>query len=250
MPGGNMERRYECLRPSQIISARNAFPLAFIPLGTLEWHGPQNPVGLDGLKAHALCVRAAEEAGGVVFPTVWYGEHRESHLMEINASVGKEIAGRMELPSENFKPGYTQSGTIIEQAQDYVSLLWKISCQAKSLGFKAIIFFNGHYPLSHYGRFVGHLVVRHLGMPNWAGHEGQILDEYGDPGHGDHGGKWETSLLMALVPDAVELQDLRDAGEFVGCGKNAIDSTVAEGEAWAGKIAAALARKGRELLSG
>lgn len=243
-----MERRYEFLRPAEIIALREEYPLAYVPLGTLEWHGPQNPVGLDGLKAHALCVRAANEGGGVVFPTVWYGEHRESHLMEINANVGREIVTRMGLRPEDFAPGYTQSGTIIAQAQDYIGLLWKVCCEVKSLGFKGMIFLNGHYPLSHYGRFVGHLAARHLGLANWAGHEGQILEEAGEPGHGDHAGKWETSLLMALLPGRVDLAPLARAGEFVGCGNDALDSSVEEGELWAEQIVSALVRKAHSLL--
>lgn len=246
--GDEMERRYEHLRPADIMRLREAFPLAYVPLGTLEWHGPHNPVGLDGLKAHALCLRAAEGGGGIVFPVVWYGEHRESHLMEINASVGKEIVTRMGLDPDDFEPGYTQSGSILAQAQDYTALLWKICCQVKSLGFKGLIFLNGHYPLTHYGRFVGHLAARHLRLAHWAGHEGQILEEAGEPGHGDHAGKWETSLLMALLPDEVDLQALSDEGEFIGCGRDALESTAEEGEYWARRIVAALIAKGRDLL--
>ena len=122
--------RYEYLRPNQIVAGREACPLLYLPLGTIEWHGPHNPVGLDGLKAHALCVRAGQKGGGLVFPTVWYGEHRESHLMEINPVVGAQIQDRMGLPHANFAPGYTASGPIIAQALDYLALLWRISCQA------------------------------------------------------------------------------------------------------------------------
>jgi len=242
------EVRYEYLRPAEIVERRQFYPLLYLPLGTIEWHGPHNPVGLDGLKAHSLCLRAAQEGGGLVFPVVWFGEHRESHLMEINPYVGREIQDRMQLPHENFLPGYTQSGTIIGQALDYLALLWKISCQAKSLGFKAIIYFNGHYPLTHYGRFVGHLVGRHLGMANWAGHEGELLAESGELGHGDHAGKWETSLMMDAAPERVDLEALRRAGEFVGCGEDALESTSEEGQMWSRKIVDALVRKGESLL--
>jgi creatinine amidohydrolase len=242
------EVRYEYLRPGEIIERRKAFPLAYLPLGTLEWHGPQNPVGLDGLKAHGLSVRAAGESGGVVFPVVWYGEHRESHLMEINTSVGADIRDRMELPHENFAPGYTGAGTVFQQAQDYLALLWKITCQVKSLGFGAVIFFNGHYPLSHYGRFIEHLARRHLGLKTWAGHEGELLTAAGDPGHGDHGGKWETSLMMSVDADSVDLDELRRADEFVGCGKNALDSSVEQGDEWAADVVHALIDRARGMV--
>jgi creatinine amidohydrolase/Fe(II)-dependent formamide hydrolase-like protein len=38
-------------------------PLCYLPLGTLEWHGEHAAVGLDALKAHAVCVLAAERSG-------------------------------------------------------------------------------------------------------------------------------------------------------------------------------------------
>jgi creatinine amidohydrolase len=238
-----MEVRYECMRPAQIIERRTEYPLVYVPLGTIEWHGPQNPTGLDGLKAHALAVRAAEQGGGLVFPVVWYGEHRESHLMEVNKGVGHDILDRMELPPENFSPGYTRSGTIIDQATDYVRLLWKIACQVHALGFSTVIFFNGHYPLTHYGQFIAHLVERHLGMKVWAGHEGQIL-----PGHGDHAGIWETSLMMAASPELVDVNALIEAGEAVGCGPDPQDASAEQGEEWSRQIVDALVAKAHELL--
>ena len=39
------EVRYERLRPSKIREAREACPVVYIPLGTLEWHGLHDPVG-------------------------------------------------------------------------------------------------------------------------------------------------------------------------------------------------------------
>jgi creatinine amidohydrolase len=243
-----LEVRYEYLRPEEIRERRIAGAVAYLPLGTLEWHGPHNPVGLDGLKAHELCCRAAREAGGLVFPVVWYGEHRESHLMEINENVGSQIVDRMGLSSERFSPGYTRSGAIFQQAQDYLALLWKIANQVHALGFEAVIFFNGHYPLSHYGRFLEHLVQRHLKMRTWAGHEGDLLAEAGDPGHGDHAGKWETSLMMAVDDSRVRLDALREADEFIGCGTDALESSREHGEEWARRIVCALADKARALL--
>ena len=237
------EVRYELLRPSEIVAMRDKRPVAYVPLGTLEWHGPHNPVGLDGLKAHALCVRAAQNDGGVVFPVVWYGEHRESHLMEINKASAQGIHAAYGVPDDNFAPGYTRSGTIIDQAVDYVRLLWKIACQVHSLGFKALVFFNGHYPLSHYGRFLSHLIERHLQMKVWAGHEGEVY-----PGHGDHAGIWETSLMMADRPDRVNLEELREAGEFVGCSANALDATEEQGEAWSSEVVERLVNEVGELL--
>jgi len=53
---------YERLRPAQAVARRKRCPLAYLPLGIIEWHGPHNPLGLDGLGVHELCVRAAAKA--------------------------------------------------------------------------------------------------------------------------------------------------------------------------------------------
>ena len=52
-----MEKRFHMLRPEQIIEQRNKCPVAYIPLGTLEWHGLHNPIGADGLQAEELALR-------------------------------------------------------------------------------------------------------------------------------------------------------------------------------------------------
>ena len=48
------EVRYHMLRPGQIAERRDAYPVAYIPIGTIEWHGLHNPVGADTLQAEGL----------------------------------------------------------------------------------------------------------------------------------------------------------------------------------------------------
>ena len=67
MPSESSGVRYERLRPSQIVDRRQACPVAYLPVGTIEWHGEHNPVGLDTLKMHALLIRCAEELGGLMY---------------------------------------------------------------------------------------------------------------------------------------------------------------------------------------
>src|SRR5436309_9900172 len=51
---------YELMRPPEIAQARARLPLAFIPIGPLEWHGPHLPMGMDGLHAHTVAMRSEE----------------------------------------------------------------------------------------------------------------------------------------------------------------------------------------------
>ncbi len=54
MTENQREVRYERLRPAQIVAARQACPVVYIPIGTLEWHGVHNPVGADTLQADGI----------------------------------------------------------------------------------------------------------------------------------------------------------------------------------------------------
>jgi len=65
---------WERLLPAEFRQAMADLPVVFLPMGTVEWHGEHNALGLDSLKAHALCVRAAQRAGGgVAHPPVYGG---------------------------------------------------------------------------------------------------------------------------------------------------------------------------------
>ena len=66
--------QWERMLPAEFRAALAALPVVFLPLGTVEWHGEHNALGLDALKAHELCVRAAHCAGGgVVHPPLYGG---------------------------------------------------------------------------------------------------------------------------------------------------------------------------------
>jgi creatinine amidohydrolase len=65
---GAPEVRLERLRFEEVAAAIERAPIAWIPLGSLEYHADHLPNGTDGMTAHAVLVRAAERAGGVVLP--------------------------------------------------------------------------------------------------------------------------------------------------------------------------------------
>lgn len=65
--------RAELLSPAELDARISAHPVAYLPLGTLEFHGPHLPIGLDALTANAVCIEAAEQGGGIVLPPVYQG---------------------------------------------------------------------------------------------------------------------------------------------------------------------------------
>ena len=64
---------YEELTPSAFLQRIKQAPIAYLPLGTLEWHGPHLPLGSDGLQSRGLFAQLAQEAGGIVLPMLFVG---------------------------------------------------------------------------------------------------------------------------------------------------------------------------------
>ena len=186
------ESRWERMLPHQYRAAFDALPVAFLPLGTVEWHGEHNALGLDSLKAHALCCRAAAKAGGgVVHPPVYGG------------------MGGLDRPAT----------VILEPEEAWENLLlrpWleKLCYEFHRLGFRGVVIVTGHYGHNQQivVREVGARMTERLGVPvlgtpeYWLAHDAGYL--------GDHAGVGETSLLWHLEPDLVEIARLDDDPEY------------------------------------
>jgi creatinine amidohydrolase/Fe(II)-dependent formamide hydrolase-like protein len=116
----------------------------------------------------------------------------------------------MGLPPENFAPGYMRTSNADEDER-YVRLLVHVLFQMQSLGFRAIILMAGHYPLLHHARAAVEIYSLQGRSRTWActGYE-LVRDEI--PEAGDHAAAWETSLMLALRPDLVDMSRLPAEG--------------------------------------
>jgi creatinine amidohydrolase len=216
------EVRYHMLRPRQIVARRQACPVAYVPIGTIEWHGLHNPTGADTLQAEGLALLCAQQGGGLVFPPLYYGESRLEALMEANAADREQIAREMALPPENFS-AERQPFTPTEQALNYHRLLLHILAEVESLGFALGVLVAGHYPLIDHARaavlqFNQREHSKQHGMLAWACVDYLLVrDRY--EGAGDHAAGWETSHLLAVHPETVDLGVLPPKGApLVGVG--------------------------------
>jgi creatinine amidohydrolase len=239
---------YERLRPAQAVARRKRCPLAYLPLGIIEWHGPHNPLGLDGLGVHELCVRAAAKGGGLVFPVPWYGGHRESHFAEANRPVSAAIARLMELPAENFAPGYMGGGTTLDHAEFYLRLLFHVFYEIRSLGFAAIYVLVGHGPFKMYAVLAAGLFERATGIKVEVSYPWDLVPG----GKGDHAARVETGIMMALWPELVDLGALPAGPKSALLGINGADPRIGArklGTAFVKKCVPALAAAGRNLLA-
>ncbi len=209
------EVRYWMCRPDQVVRRRTECPVVYIPIGTLEWHGPHNPLGADALQAEALAVLCARKGGGLVFPPLYYGENRSESLMEATAADREQIARAMQLPAENFLPD-RHPFSPMEQALNYQRLLLHVLAEAESLGFQVGVLVAGHYPLIDQARAAALLFSKrrhskYHGMLAWACLDYLFLEDRYEFA-GDHAGGWETSHLLALHPEAVDLDRLPPKG--------------------------------------
>lgn len=184
------EVRLERLRPHEIAVALDRAPIAWIPLGALEYHAPHLPNGTDGMTAHGVLVGAARRLGGVVLP--W------SYV----------TMGTLALPwSFRFEPGLV------------ADLLRQTLRQLPAQGVRLAVVHTGHAPLD-----LIHLVKRVCAEVEAEGSGLQALglcylELNAALGTGlgtdwpvavDHGSTMETSWIAALEPDLVELERLPD----------------------------------------
>jgi len=214
------EVRYHMCRPAQVRARRDQCPVVYIPIGTIEWHGPQNPLGADSLQAEGLAMLCAEKGGGLVFPPLYYGESRSESLMEANAEDREDIAHAMGLPPDNFLPD-RQPFSPTEQVLNYQRLLLHILAEAETLGFRLGVLVAGHYPLIDHARsavllFNKRRYSKYHGMLAWACVDYLVVRDK-HPDSGDHAAGWETSHVLALHPQTVDLGQLPPkGGKLVG----------------------------------
>jgi creatinine amidohydrolase len=170
--------RYELARPARMRAMIARAPVAYVPFGALEWHGEHNPLGLDGLKAHHLCCRAAERTGGVVFPPVYWGAF-----------------DTMPFPF-TF---HFERRRLAPQVRETLD-------QLAGWGFKMIVLLTGHYPPTQIAllRRECRRFNRRQSRAFAFGAPETVLATELDY-FGDHAGMWETSIMMAISPELVDL---------------------------------------------
>lgn len=205
--------------PREFRAAMAKLPVVFLPLGTVEWHGEHNALGLDSLKAHALCVKAAQQAGGIVHPPVYGG------------------MGGLDMPAT----------VVVEEELAWENTLlrpWleKLCCEFHRIGFKAIVMLTGHYGHNQQivvretaARMTTRLQIPVLGTPEyWLAHDIGYM--------GDHAGIGETSLLWHLHPELVAVERIREDLDYGKTDRIEKGSSPELGQKYADVIVARLAK--------
>lgn len=225
-----MEIRFHYMRPDQITARRSAFPVAYVPLGTLEWHGLHNPMGADGLQAEEIAIRCAKVGGGVVFPTVYYGESRVNSLLETDTKYQNGICERMNLQQDSFADNkFPYTG--MQQIEHYNHHLIHIISEIASYGFKLVVFIIGHYPLIENARCAVVSYNQWAYDKKWERIGAMAVADFlvlkdKVENAGDHAGGWETSHLLASNPETVDLSFAKKELQFgIMSNRDPINST-------------------------
>jgi len=177
----SIEVQMQYLRPAQLEEALRKCPVVYVPFGLIEWHGRHMPLGTDALKSHAILCKAAMKHGGVVYPPIFFHQG-------ITASRG--------FPREHL-----------------VSVLMHLFDRLKKTGFRVIIGVSGHN-IQQQIEMINDALKPVLEDGSMAGIAlWEITQSKCEDSDTDHAAKWETSNMMFLYPDRVDMSQLPQ-GEF------------------------------------
>lgn len=180
---------YEELTPSSFREKLKYAPVAYLPLGTLEYHGEHLPLGTDALHSKGFFTQMAQEYGGIVMPMIflgpsWYTGQSIDSLIAIHCTPSSETGSCYWIPDSVYH-------LLLEQ---------QLSLLAKT-GFKVVVA-HGHAPSIIYLEWHEKEWEEKFNMdivPYF------IYRDNGELGYSGHASVNETSLIMKYYPHLVKM---------------------------------------------
>jgi len=228
---------YGTLLPHEFQQRLDDRPVAYLPIGTLEWHGPHNALGADYIQSGALFERAAKRFGGIVFPPIWVAPDHNDPL-----PAGPPLT-RIDIAEE--KPRHERStGNCFWVPQAlFLALVEATLAQAAAAGFKCVVA-DGHGPSRRSFALCADAWEEQFGIALVS-----VTRDLPEVWRSqlDHAGRNETSIMLAVAPDLVDMSTLsEDRAEWPPgvAGEDPRDATADYGEEC---IEASLTALGRRL---
>jgi creatinine amidohydrolase len=221
--GSAVKVRYDELRPHEFRRRLAERPIAYLPLGTLEWHGEHLPLGSDAMQSEGLMVECARRFGGIVMPPIYLGPDRAKP-----AEGGHMLIG-MDYAESTTPPRQLDGSCYWVPAGLHLLMVDAILAQLKRAGFRAV-FADGHGPSR--SSWVENLPERQarFGLKLF-GVTREIARQW--KSQMDHAARNETSLMMHYRPDLVDLSQLppsRSTWPQGVAGEDPRDATAAYGQ--------------------
>lgn len=193
--------RYAELLPHEFRQRLAEKPVAYLPLGTLEWHGEHLPLASDAIQSEGLMIECARQFGGIVMPPIHLGPDRAKLLDNESMLVGMDYADTTTPPRQLDGSCYWVPMGLHLQIVD------AILAQLKRAGFRAV-FGDGHGP-SRWS-WVENLKEREsrFGLKLFGVTE-DIKKLW--KSQVDHAARNETSIMMYLRPELVDLSQLSES---------------------------------------
>ena len=171
------------MRPAEIAALVERDPRLIIPIGTCEQHGPHMPLGCDTIIVERLTGDLSAEFGVLLAPTVEYG---------VNVETERGFAGNASLRKK----------TLHRMLNDLLDT-WE------STGIREFILITAHEHDPHLEALstVITSVARVRVVDIFGVAFNDLLEGQTEPMHGD---EVDTSLLLYLAPDLVDLTQAQD----------------------------------------
>jgi creatinine amidohydrolase len=157
-----------------------------VPTGSTEQHGPHGPLLTDMLVPQEVARRIATEVGAVVAPTINYS---------------------LSYPHVGFK------GMVHIRIPTFMALIEDLCASLATSGFTRIIFLNGHYDNTYAIAYACANAAERLPagvhafpLNCWDGMTPEQTAEFFDAETGIHAHRGETSAVMAIDPDLVDIE--------------------------------------------
>lgn len=176
---------WEHLNNQEFCKAVKDDSICIVPMGVLERHSDHMPLGTDCFAAHHVACKAAEEEAAVVLPTFYFGQSNESRAFAGNISLDPILTLQL-----------------LEQLLDEIA----------RNGFKKILLYSWHGGNIHMNHFLAQCRLwKRKPYSLYVYEMDQLLVEevteiIGCPPC--HACEWETSVIMALEPQDVDMEQL------------------------------------------
>ncbi len=220
---GKEKVRYSELLPHEFRKRLADKPLAYLPMGTLEWHGEHLPIGSDAIQCEALMVECARQYGGIVLPPIHVGPGPTKLMDDGRLLIGMDFWNNIVNPPRQLDGDcyWIPDGL-------FISLTDAILAQCKRTGFRAV-FADGHGPsrgswIRELKRREAHFGLKLFGVTSDIRVQWQLQT--------DHAALNETSLMLHYRPDLVDMSQLpksRSDWPLGVAGEDPRDATVEHG---------------------
>ena len=202
--------KYTDLLPSTFKQRMKQHPIAYLPLGTLEWHGEHLPLGADSIQSEALMIEAAKRFGGIVMPPLFLGPDRRQDNEDGTYLIGMDYA-------KSTSPHQQLPGSCYWVSYDFFKQLLAVTLeQLKRAGFTTV-FADGHGPSRRawnemIPQFEKQFGLRLIGIGD------ELKERWGYMN--DHAALNETSITKYVRPDLVDLSVFKQGSDSPLVGVN------------------------------